>query len=171
MTEASEDHGVCLFVVRLELPTAAVVDSFDPPLRDQIRSNIDKAKRWFRGRTLPLPGSDGRLCAGSLTDWSGQINDLLLTGITDEVVRERISALPLDQPRRHGSRVYMTQNSDEPPPYWEMHYAGQVLGKYWYRHQEPTFWDAKKWIEEMKEAQAGGREAVLEPVPPTAPRR
>lgn len=171
MTEEPKDEGAPLLVVRLSLPTAAVVDSFPPAVRDQIRINIEKVRRWFRGRTLPLPGLDGRLYPdGWSVDLSIQVNHLLLDGITDETARETLNALPLKKSREVGHRVYMTfRNTEEPQ--LEMHYAGQLLGKHWYRHQEPTIFDAVEWVKEIRASRARGDAPTLKPLPPAPPRR
>jgi hypothetical protein len=167
--EESTDLGFPFLVVRMVLPSRAAVAGLAPDLRDRVTANIEKARRTFRSRTLPTFEADTRLTP-SFNDLPSGINATILEGIPDESALAALALEPLSSDYRLYARIEIVTSGDDRI---EIRHASELLGKYWYRHQEMDIFDAMKLVDDLKAARERGETGsdLPKPKPPAPPRR
>lgn len=182
--DESEDRSFAFYVVRMQAPSSTALEKLTPEMQALARANIERARRIFRSRTLPLPGSEARLFAepfwfvGSL---SKELDRVILEGIHDEAAR---AVLALPPPNWKGElpdgdeelnlRVEILQTGRGDDRRFELQNAGTLLGKYWYRHQEMDMFDAFKMLKDLEAARERGEfglDILSRSTPPAPPRR
>lgn len=182
--DKAEDRGFPFHVVRMQMPSSAAIENLAPDMQAVAQANIERARRIFRSRTLPMPGSDARLftepfwIVGSL---SRELDEVILEGIHDEALR---AALTLPQPKWKGElptadedpglRVEILWTGSGEDRRLELQNAGTFLGKYWYRHQEMDMFDAVKMAKDLEAARERGEsglDILHRSKPPAPPRR
>jgi hypothetical protein len=88
--DQSEDRGFVFNVVRMQMPPPAAIEKLAPDMQALVQANIERARRIFRSRTLPLLGSDARLFPEPfwiVSSLSRELDDVILEGIRDEDAR------------------------------------------------------------------------------------
>src|SRR5262249_49474973 len=144
--DPSEDTGFPFHVVRMQMPSSTEIEKLAPEIQALAHANIERARRLFRSRTLPLPGSDTRLFAEPFFDvgsLSRELDHIILEGIHDEAAR---AVLALSPPKWKGDlpegdeevnfRVEILWKGRGEDRRFELQNASSLLGKYWYRHRE-----------------------------------
>jgi hypothetical protein len=179
--DEAEDRGFPFLVVRMLMPSSTAIENLAPEMQALAQANIERARRIFRSRTLPLPRSDARLFAdpfwlvGSL---SKELDDVFLEGIHDQAT---IAAIALPPPNWKGE----LPTADEDPGLrveilrgdnrlLKLQHAATLLGKYWYRHQEMDIFDAAKMLRDLEAARQrgeSGSDILHRSKPPAPPRR
>ena len=106
-------------------------------IQERVRQNIVRAIRLFRSHTLPYPGSTFRLSPTlhDLPDLSAKIDDAIFDGIDDDAARDRLLP-PVSDPAENRARIkcgYFDSNQSVEDC---VRRASNLLGKFWYRHQE-----------------------------------
>jgi hypothetical protein len=163
--KVSEDQGFPFLVVRMVAPSSNTLESLEPDLRDRALANLERARRIFRSRTLPCPGSDTRLGAPfDMLMLSSEIDTALIEGINDEGALAIFALPPAADDGETSTRIQG----------FELRFASTLLGKYWYRHREMDIFDAVKLVEDLTVARGRGEsdlDILHKSKPPPSPRR
>lgn len=169
----SEDQGFPFHVAEMEVPSSAALETLPPNLRVHVQRNLDRARRIFRSRTLPCPGSEARLSVDnifSISSLSSAVDAAVLDGIHDEAALAILSPPATSEVRMRVKFVEAGRGDDRR---FEFRQAASLLGKYWYRHQEMDLFDAFKYVDDLKAARECGESGVdlVFKKPPASPRR
>lgn len=156
--DEAHDTGFPFLVVRLLTPPSTALDKLTSEMQVVVQANIERARRIFRSRTLPYPGSDARLFTELLFDvgrLSGEVDRAILEGIHDETALG-ILRLPEDDDGISNLRVELVQTGKGDDRRFEFQHAGILLGEYWYRHREMDMFDAFKMAKDLEAARERG---------------
>ena len=183
--ESEEDRGASFTEVILYLPTEGKVDSLGTEDQQLLRRNIDRAKKVFLARTLPLPMTTYqskyiRRYHPSLSLTGGPLDDLVRTTLMEGLSFEDESII-VQEPRPQIVGLFVRRRLASQLEYsdFERSYAADLLGKFWYRAQENPprdLIDAVISYQEYEElVKAGDPEPakafVEKKIPPSKPRR
>ena len=175
-TEMDEDQGFRFWVVRMVTPSSTALETLAPDLQSSVRTNIERARRIFRSRTLPCPGSDNRLSAPGFDVWSlsSELDAVIHEGIQDKAALEILALPPTDNENEASMRIEIAQTGRDGDRRFETRSASSLLGKYWYRHQEKNIFDSIDRLSDLKAARERGQsglEILLKAKPPAPQRR
>jgi len=139
MTQAgkdeSDDKGFPFFVVRMVAPSSTALEKLTSDIRELAQANIERARRIFRSRTLPLLGSDARLFNSVfLEPLSSALDYAILEAIHDEAALAILAVPPSGDELRHNLRIEMVHAGKGDDSRIQFQYAGALLGRYWCRH-------------------------------------
>src|SRR5262249_7741896 len=140
-------------------PSADAIRRLPDRIRDRVKTNLESAVRLFRARTLPLVGSERRLivdCFG-IAQLGSELAAVIRQGVDDQAAEEELAPSPTEAPNlpRRWISLVRSINEDQGP---EIRTAGDLLGKYWYRYQDPALniLEAVQLARDLKAAQERG---------------
>ena len=171
--QSADDKGHLFFLARLILPDPTAIEMLESTLRELVQTQMRKVCRRFRARTLPIPGSDDRLADSIiLSDISRELNNVF----SKDIVHESRGAIGAALGKGSIDGLIGVDFAGPKPKTWECFReknptASALLGKYWYRHREPDYFDAKDFVDAVTEARAKGGGIPWPKIQPEPPRR
>jgi hypothetical protein len=113
-----------------------------------------------------------------MSELSRLIDDVLGRGIDDKAVWDKLVRFRSPREDEYGTRVCTRLLGTGDDRHFETLEAGVILGKYWYRHQDPSYFEEVQYHRDETfrtlEAYKHGELAAFKPMPPepaASPRR
>ena len=173
-TEANEDRGCVFWLVRMAGLSSTTLERLAPDVRCRVHANLERARRVFRSRTLPCPGSDSRLIASPFEVWSltSELNAVIRECVGDRAALDALVSSESDVDDKGSLRIEIVKTGRDGG--LEIRRASGLLEKYWYRYREMDVFDAIELgrdLQAARERGESGADIVNRVKPPAPPRR